>query len=72
MVYVLLGEGFEEIEAVAPYDILNRGGVPVRYAGIGGRVISGAHGIKITADCDISEIKPGKGDYIVIPGAWAV
>ena len=35
MVYIILGKGFEEIEAVAPCDILRRGGLDVKFAGIG-------------------------------------
>lgn len=68
MVNILLGEGFEEIEATAVFDILRRGGVPVRFVGVGGAVIDGAHEIRITADCDINEINPEAGDYVVIPG----
>lgn len=35
MVYILLGEGYEEIEAVTPCDILRRGGVAVNFAAVG-------------------------------------
>ena len=47
MVYILLGNGFEEIEAVSPCDILRRGGVEVQFAGIGGRLITGGNGITV-------------------------
>ena len=36
MVYMILGTGFEPMEVIAPCDILRRGGVEVRLAGIGG------------------------------------
>ena len=36
MVYMILGTGFEPMEAIAPCDILRRGGVEVQLAGIGG------------------------------------
>ena len=39
MVYIILGKGFEPMEAVAPCDILRRGGVEVQFAGIGGTLI---------------------------------
>ena len=45
MVYIILGKGFEPMEAVAPCDILRRGGADVRFAGIGGTLIEGGHGI---------------------------
>ena len=49
MVYILLGTGFEEVEAIAPCDILRRGGVEVAFAGIGGHLVTGSHGIAVKA-----------------------
>ena len=57
MVYIILGKGFEPMEAVAPCDILRRGGVDVRFAGIGGTLIEGGHGICVQADCTVEEMK---------------
>lgn len=68
MVYIILGNGFEEIEATAPGDILRRGGIPVIYAGIGGTLVAGAHGMRILADVAIGDVTPEEGDCIVIPG----
>lgn len=69
MTYIILGEGFEEIEAVSPCDILRRGGAKVCFAAVGGdRAVTGAHGIVITAEKLVSEISPSVGDRIVIPG----
>ena len=53
MVYIFYAEGFEEIEAIAPTDILKRAEVQVVTVGIGGKIITGAHGIKV--ECDITE-----------------
>jgi 4-methyl-5(b-hydroxyethyl)-thiazole monophosphate biosynthesis len=68
MIYILLGTGFEPIEAVAPCDILRRGGADVKYAGIGGKTIVGGHGITLTADCTADEIRAEDGEMIVLPG----
>lgn len=69
MVYIVLGSGFEEIEAIAPGDILRRGGVPVCYVGIGGKEISGGHEIPVLAAKSVSVLREaGAGDTIVIPG----
>lgn len=66
MVYILLGNGFEEMEAIAPCDILRRGGVEVQLAGIGGRQITGGHGITVEADTTVEEM--GEAEMIVLPG----
>ena len=68
MVYILLGTGFEEIEAVAPCDILRRGGVDVATAGIGGRDVTGAHGVTVRADITVEEIDIADAEMIVVPG----
>lgn len=68
MVYILLGNGFEEIEAVSPCDILRRGGVQVQFAGIGGRLITGGNGITVQADCTVEEMDLASMEMIVLPG----
>lgn len=69
MVYIILGQGFEEIEAVAPGDILRRGGVKVCYAAVGSALaVLGSTGISVTADTLVRDIRPTAGDTIVIPG----
>lgn len=56
MVYVFLATGFEEIEAIAPIDILRRGGVDVKTVGIADTVVSGAHSVGIKADILLSDL----------------
>ena len=68
MVYVLLGRGFEETEAIAPVDLLRRAGVEVRTVGIGGKLIEGGHGICVDADITLDEIDPEQAEMIVLPG----
>lgn len=68
MVYIILGTGFEDMEAVCPCDILRRGGVDVRFAGIGGKAITGGNGITVQADCTVEELDLDAMEMIVLPG----
>ena len=68
MVYVLLGRGFEETEAIAPVDLLRRAGVEVRTVGIGGKTIEGGHGIPVVADITLEEMALEDMEMIVLPG----
>lgn len=68
MVYILLGKGFEETEAIAPGDILRRAQIPMEYVGIGGKIVEGAHGISLVADITVEEMDLEKMDMIVMPG----
>ena len=56
MVYMLLGTGFEETEAVAPLDLLRRAGVEVKTVGLNGKVVYGSHNIGIEADIEIAQM----------------
>ena len=68
MVYIILGKGFEPVEAIAPCDILRRGGVDVKLAGIGGKTVEAAHGVTVAADCMVEEIDQNALEMIVLPG----
>jgi len=68
MVYIILGTGFEDMEAVCPCDILRRGGVEVRFAGIGSTTVTGGNGITIQADCTVEDLDLDAMDMIVLPG----
>ena len=68
MVYVLLGTGFEEIEALTPVDLLRRAGVEVCTVGINGKVVYGSHGIGVEADIEIGQMDLTEMKMIVLPG----
>ena len=68
MVYVLLGTGFEEIEAITPVDLLRRAGVDVLTVGINGKTVYGGHGIGITADVTVDDLDLDRMEMIVLPG----
>ena len=68
MVYVLLGTGFEEIEAITPVDLLRRAGIQVLTVGLNGKTVFGGHGIGIEADITIEELDLTDLEMIVLPG----
>ena len=68
MVYVLLGTGFEETEAIAPIDLLRRAGVQVLTVGLNGKTIYGGHGIGVEADITVEEMDLTDLEMIVLPG----
>lgn len=68
MVYVFLAEGFEEIEALTPVDMLRRCGLEVVTVGVDGKIIKGAHDIPVTADVLSSEIDFDGVEMIILPG----
>lgn len=68
MVYMLLGTGFEETEAIAPLDIMRRAGIPVLTVGINGKTIVGSHKIPVEADITLEEMDLLDMDMIVLPG----
>ena len=68
MVYVLLGTGFEEIEALTPVDLLRRAGVEVRTVGLNGKIVYGSHAIGVEADMTIDRLDTAGAQMIVLPG----
>ena len=68
MVYVLLAEGFEEVEALTPLDLLRRAGVEAKLVGVTGGLVRGSHGIGIQTDLPMDEADWDKADMIVLPG----
>lgn len=68
MIYVLLAEGFEEIEALTPIDILRRSGASVLTAGVMGEYVTGSHNITVKADILIDDIKKDDMSCLIIPG----
>ena len=68
MVYMLLGTGFEETEAIAPLDLLRRAGVEVATVGVTGKIVYGSHNIGIEADILIDELDLTNLDMIILPG----
>lgn len=68
MVYILLGTGFEEAEAIVPADLLRRGGTDVALVGLTGSEVTGAHGITVKADVTLEQVIPDDIQALMLPG----
>ena len=68
MIYMFLANGFEEVEALCPLDLLRRAGLSVTTVGVGGDMIVGAHGIAVQADMPDTMYRDSRPDMIILPG----
>ncbi len=69
MVYVFLANGFEEIEALTPIDMLKRAQIDVLSVSVNKTAeVVGAHGIKVIADKVIGEVIFENIDAVILPG----
>ncbi len=68
MIYMFLADGFEEVEALCPLDILRRAGLEVTTVGIGKDMIIGTHGITVQADIPDVMYRDSSPDMIILPG----
>ena len=68
MIYMFLAEGFEEVEALAPLDLIRRAGLEIKTVGVGSKVVVGSHGIPVTADITADELSDNAPDMIILPG----
>lgn len=68
-VAVMLGDGFEPVEVVAPVDVLRRGGVGVTLVSVMGRnEVTGAQNIKVVADALVEDVDLDSFTMVVVPG----
>ena len=68
-VSIFLAEGFEEVEALTPADLLRRAGAEVTLVSIKAeKTVTGSHGISITADRLFEETDYEDADLLVLPG----
>lgn len=68
MIYIFLADGFEEAEALVPLDILRRGGLAVKTVGVGGKTVTGSHGIPVVADITEDEAVFNGLTAVILPG----
>jgi 4-methyl-5(b-hydroxyethyl)-thiazole monophosphate biosynthesis len=68
MIIVLLANGFEEIEALTPVDVLRRAGLAVQSCGLNGKIIKGSHGICVEADLLPEDVELDRVTMAIFPG----
>ena len=65
LIQVLLYDGFDELDAIGPYEILHGAGIPTEYATVdGAERITASHGTVIVPPATLAE----KPDLLVVPG----
>lgn len=69
-VYEFLANGFEEIEGLAPVDILRRGGVDIKTVSItGSEFVETSHGVTVKADLKFEDVADfNDADILLLPG----
>jgi len=69
MVYMLLADGFEEIEAIAPLDILRRAEIEAGTVSLTSDLyVRGGHDIIVKADIALEQIDFASMEVLVLPG----
>lgn len=69
MIYVLLADGFEEVEAITPIDIMRRAGLDVLTVSMSDNpCVTGAHNIPVIADINIDEVNTADMELLMLPG----
>jgi len=69
MVYLLLAEGFEEIEAITPVDLLRRVDIEVKVVSLScNLIVKGGHGIEVMADITLEQIDFDAMEMLILPG----
>lgn len=66
---IFLAEGFEEMEAVTPLDLLRRAGVDAKFVSLSGTLmVTGSHGVTYRADCLFDGKEAETADMLILPG----
>lgn len=68
MVYVLMVDGFEDIEALEPVDIMRRAGISVKTVGVSSKKVTSSHNVTIETDTLIDAVVKEDMEILVLPG----
>lgn len=68
-IFVFLADGFEEIEAITPIDVLKRAGLNVQTVSVmEEQIVVGAHDIPVVADKMFADIHLEDAEMLLLPG----
>lgn len=66
---IFLAEGFEEVEALTPVDLLRRVKLEVQTVSVDNTdYVTGSHGICIKADCKLKDFNKNEAGILILPG----
>ncbi len=68
MVYMFLANGFEETEAIGCLDVLRRAEINIKTVGVGGKEITGSHGVTVVADLEMKDVDIQGIEGVILPG----
>lgn len=68
MYYVFLADGFEEVEAMAPVDVMRRAKLDVKTVGVTGCEVTGSHNITVRADIALDDVQLEELEGVILPG----
>lgn len=67
--FIFLADGFEEMEAIIPVDVLRRAGMDVKTVSItDSHHVTGAHGVTVTADLTFKQADFDGAEWLIMPG----
>ena len=68
MVYLMLVDGFEDIEALEVLDVLRRCNIEVKTVGVFEGEATSSHGVTVKADITMAEVEKDKMTMLILPG----
>lgn len=70
-VFIFMADGFEEVEALTPCDILRRAEADVTLVSVKDtKTVTGARGVNVVCDDVIDNFSPDSADLIILPGGY--
>ena len=68
MVYILMVDGFEDIEALETLDIMRRAGISIKTVGVYGNKVTSSHNVTVETDILIDDVKTEDMEMLILPG----